>query len=67
MDPVHEDHDHNHSHGHDHKHDHKHDHAHSHGDAHGHSKSEYYLEQLLTILICGSIGLVAVLMYRSTG
>ncbi len=63
MDHVHDDNGHNHSHGHDHKHDHKPDHAHSHSEGHGHSEGEYYLEQLLTILICGSIGLVAVLMY----
>lgn len=50
MDHVH-DHEHHHGHGHDH-----HDHAHGAGD--------YYLEQLLTILVCGAFGVVAVLMYQ---
>jgi hypothetical protein len=48
MDHVHEHHDHHHG----------HDHAH-----HGHSPGEYYLEQLLTIFVCGGFGVVAVLMY----
>jgi hypothetical protein len=41
------------AHGHGHGHDHHHDHGHS----------DYYLEQLLTIFVCGSFGLVAILMY----
>jgi hypothetical protein len=41
------------AHGHGHGHDHHHDHDHS----------NYYLEQLLSIFVCGSFGLVAILMY----
>jgi hypothetical protein len=37
--------------------------AHAHGHAHGDSEGTYFLDQLFTILICGAIGLVAVLMY----
>lgn len=44
-----------HSHGHDH--DHAHDHDHSHGG------SDYYLQQLLTIFICGAFGVAGILMY----
>lgn len=36
-------------------------HAHSHGEAEG----NYFLDQLFTILTCGGIGLVAVLMYQT--
>lgn len=35
--------------------------GHDHG--HGHDENEYYIEQLLTILLCGATGTVAVLMY----
>ncbi len=41
---------------------HDHEHDHSHGEGHG--LADYYLEQLLTIFICGAFGLVAVLMYQ---
>jgi len=34
--------------------------AHDHGQAEG----DYYIEQLLTILLCGAIGTVAILMYQ---
>ena len=37
-----------------------HDHA---GHGHGHGVSDYYLEQLLTVFVCGAMGLTAVLMY----
>ena len=37
-----------------------HDHAHDHGAGLG----DYYLEQLLTIFICGAFGIVAILMYN---
>ena len=30
---------------------------------HGQAESEYYIEQLLTILLCGATGIVAILMY----
>ncbi len=46
-----------HSHGHGHTHDHGHDHDHHHGG------SDYYLQQLLTIFICGAFGVVGLLMY----
>ncbi len=36
-----------------------HDHAHDHGP----NLSDYYIEQLLTIFICGAFGIVAILMY----
>ncbi len=39
-------------------HDHDHDHAHE------NSRAEYYLEQLLTVGICGAFGIVGVLMYQ---
>ncbi len=63
MDHVHEHAGHDHHHGHEHKHDHGHDHGHGH--THHHDAREYYLEQLLSILICGLFGLVAVLMSRT--
>ncbi len=39
--------------------------GHDHGDghAHGHGLSDYYLEQLVTVFVCGAMGLTAVLMY----
>lgn len=46
-----------HSHGHDHGHSHDHGHDHSHGG------SDYYLQQLLTVFICGAFGVSGVLMY----
>src|SRR5688500_14495089 len=66
-------HDHEHAHGHSHSHSHEgahtHEHDHGHGHAHAHhhhhGAGEYYLEQLLSIGICGSFAVVAVLMYRS--
>ena len=33
------------------------------GHSHGHGLSDYYLEQLLTVFVCGAMGLTAVLMY----
>jgi hypothetical protein len=54
---------HGHDHGHTHTHDHDHGHHHPHG--HTHSAGEYYLEQLLTIGICGAFAVVAVMMYNS--
>ena len=42
--------------------DHGHSHGHGHAD-HDHGMSEYYLEQLLTITICGGFGIVGILMY----
>lgn len=46
--------------------DHVHE-AHAPGDGHGHDHGagDYYLEQLLTLFMCGAFGLVAVLMSRS--
>ena len=54
------DHTHDHDHTH-HHHDDGHDHHHEHD--HGHSHSDYYIEQLLTVLISGAFGVVAILMY----
>lgn len=51
---------HTHSHGHAHSHDHAHGHDHGH---HHHGGSDYYLQQLLTIFICGAFGVVGLLMY----
>jgi hypothetical protein len=61
MDHVHEHAGHEHHHG----HAHDHNHAHDHGHGHHHDAREFYLEQLLSILICGLFGLVAVLMSRT--
>lgn len=47
---------HSHGHAHSHGHDHSHDHHH-------HGGSDYYLQQLLTIFICGAFGVVGLLMY----
>lgn len=59
-------HDHAHNHGHTHTHDaHGHGHTHDHGHHHGHGAGEYYLEQLLSIGICGAFALVAMMMYRN--
>ena len=38
-----------------------HEHAHSHGEGEG----NFFLDQLFTILSCGALGLVAILMYQS--
>ena len=52
---------------HDHVHgpdcDHGHDHAHDAGHTHA-ATGEYYLEQLLTLLVCGAFGVVAILETR---
>jgi hypothetical protein len=57
--------DHGHEHGHDHHHGHEHaHHHHDHGHTHAHGAGDYYLEQLLTIFVCGAYGVVAILMYR---
>ena len=37
--------------------------GHDHGDGHSHGLSDFYLEQLLTVFVCGAMGLTAVLMY----
>ena len=37
--------------------------AHSHAHAHAEAEGNYFLDQLFTILVCGALGLVAVLMY----
>jgi uncharacterized protein DUF1980 len=37
----------------------------SHSHAHGEAQGNYFLDQLFTILACGGIGLVAVLMYQT--
>jgi hypothetical protein len=64
-------HDHGHGHSHDHAHDHGHGHTHDHAHAHGqghhhhHGGGEYFLEQLLTIGICGAFAVVAVMIVRS--
>lgn len=39
--------------------------AHSHAHSHGEESGNYFLDQLFTILVCGALGLVAILMYRS--
>src|SRR5829696_1469522 len=38
--------------------------AHSHAHAHDEAEGTYFLDQLFTILVCGALGLVAVLMYK---
>ncbi len=38
-------------------------HGHDHGHAHDHGGGEYYLQQLLTIFICGAFGVSGLLMY----
>ena len=45
-------------------HDHGHDHHHGHEHGHSHGLGDYYLEQLLTIFVCGAFGVVAILMNR---
>ncbi len=37
--------------------------GHDHNHDHGPNLSDYYIEQLLTIFICGAFGIVAILMY----
>ena len=55
-----------HVHGPDCDHDHTHGgHGHTHDHDHGQMARDYYLGQLLTILICGAYGIVAILMYRA--
>src|SRR5262245_6664958 len=39
--------------------------AHSHAHAEGEGQANYFLDQLFTILVCGAIGLVAILMYTT--
>jgi hypothetical protein len=48
-----------------HSHGHAHDHSHGqdHGHDHHHGGSDYYLQQLLTVFICGAFGVAGVLMY----
>ncbi len=60
---------HDHHHGHDHVHGPDCDHGHDHAPGHEHSHvatGEYYLEQLLTLLVCGMFGTVAILMNLSS-
>ena len=38
--------------------------AHSHAHSHGEGEGNFFLDQLFTVLVCGALGLVAVLMYR---
>src|SRR6478736_4850064 len=38
-----------------------HDHAHAHSEGEG----TYFLDQLFTILTCGAVGVVAILMYKT--
>ncbi len=46
------------------QHAHSHGHAHTHDQGHHHhGGSDYYLQQLLTIGICGAFGVVGLLMY----
>lgn len=53
-----------HTHGHEH-HGGGHSHDHGHGHSHGHGTGEYYLNQLLTVFICGAFGVVAILLYQT--
>ena len=39
--------------------------AHSHAHAHAEGEGTYFLDQMFTILACGGVGLVAVLMYQT--
>src|SRR5215212_7442325 len=39
--------------------------AHAHAHAHGEGEGNYFLDQVFTILACGAVGLVAVLMYQT--
>jgi uncharacterized repeat protein (TIGR03943 family) len=39
--------------------------AHSHAHAEGEGQGTYFLDQLFTILVCGTLGLVAILMYQT--
>ncbi len=55
-------HDHDHHDGHGHSHENAPAHDHAHGDA-----SEYFLNQLLTVFICGVFGVMAVLLYQTLG
>jgi hypothetical protein len=40
-------------------------HAHAHAHAHVEGEGTYFLDQLFTILACGAVGLVAILMYQT--
>ena len=40
-------------------------HAHAHAHAEGEGQANYFLDQLFTILVCGAVGLVAILMYKT--
>jgi hypothetical protein len=40
-------------------------HAHAHGQSHGEGEGTYFLDQLFTILVCGAVGLVAIMMYQT--
>src|SRR5947207_163558 len=40
-------------------------HAHAHANSQGEGEGTYFLDQLFTILVCGGVGLVAVLMYQT--
>jgi hypothetical protein len=42
---------------------HSHGHTHNHHHDHSHGESDYYLQQLLTVFICGAFGVSGVLMY----
>lgn len=58
------------AHAHNHAHDHAHEHLHEHGHDHHHhhhqeAVSAYFTEQLLTLLVVGLFGFVAVQMYRT--
>ncbi len=43
-------------------HDHAHEHDHDHGHDHHHDGGDYYLQQLLTVFICGAFGVAGILM-----
>src|SRR5689334_15443914 len=45
-------------------HSHDHDHGGGHTHTHDHSHADEYLEQLLTVGICGAFGVVAILLGR---
>jgi hypothetical protein len=50
-------------HAHSHGHAHGHTHSHAHGHDHHHGGGDYYLQQLLTVFICGAFGVAGLLMY----
>ncbi|MGL6076965.1 MAG: TIGR03943 family putative permease subunit [Fimbriiglobus sp.] len=52
----------------DHIGEHDHDHPHGHDHDHGHNAaSEFYLEQLLTLLVCGAMAVTSILMWMRGG